>query len=256
MVNIKVRTLQRFVANYPEKAVDVLMRCCHDQDIEKEITQFLLEPDQEPKNMTRNTLDTTNISSVPPTLGPSTPPSSHPGSHRSESFSDHRRTPRGTHTALRNKADVSPSRSSNYSKSITSKSGKEDILITAMTEDDEITKEHARMRSAQITYSVIGEHIFSEGRICRSNIKEDVSEQLIPLPCRGASGTFRNVPVSSYAKLTWRRLSSDATHKTFFYVVPQDLLDIDVLLGTRDSGEGTYYQSCISRTTSTGEYAS
>lgn len=238
---ISVPVVQRFITEFPEKAVDVLMRCCHDPDIEKEIVQFLLNPDQQLKIKPRNTLDTTHISNAYVTADPITPP----GSHRSGSFSGHRHTASRTHTAAtRAKPDASPTRSnSTYSKSLASKSGKEDIIILATNEDDDLTKQIARMRSAQIEYSVIGEHMFSDTRICRSNIKDDFPEQQIAIPCRGAPGTYKYIPVSFRAELTWRRSSSDATHKTSFYLVPQEMLDIDVLLGTRDSGEGMCHES-------------
>jgi hypothetical protein len=237
---IGVPVLKRLVIDYPEKAIDVLMRCCHDPDIEKEIMQFLLLPPPPQKSKPHNTIDTTNISNTASTSGPITPPNSHPGSNRSGSFSGHPRTPSRSHATPRSRPDGSPTRSSTHSKSQASKSGREYITILATNDDDEMIEHVARMRSAQIEYSVIGEHMFSDGRICRSNIDEESPDQLIQVPCRRASGKLTNIPVSFRADLTWSRSSSDATHKTSFYVVPQEELGIDVLLGSRDSGEGKW----------------
>lgn len=101
------------------------------------------------------------------------------------------------------------------------------------------------MRTAPIEYSVIREDVVYE-RLFRSASISPVPGERISLPCPGVSG---DMLISSFwTELTWRRPDSDPTHKTAFYLVPRRLLDIDVLLGYRDSGEGVYHRFCPSRT--------
>lgn len=106
-----------------------------------------------------------------------------------------------------------------------------------MNEDDDIEKHPATMMFAPIKYSVINKYMFDEGRICDSNI-EEIDDVEITVPLRGSPGSFSQITVSSRAKLTWKRSKSNASHKTMFYVVHQEFLDIDLLLGSLDSGEG------------------
>jgi hypothetical protein len=245
-ITIKLSSVQRLIADHPEKAAEMLWKCCHDETVQEEIKVFLIDNlDQQPKSKPhRSSSYTAKIDNIPAIPAPITPPGSH-RSHRSGSFSDYHRTPNRNHAAIRGKQDPSPTRSgSMHSKSSISKSAKEYIFILATSDDEDLIEHPARMKSAQVEHSVINDNMFAAGRICGSNIEEEIPEQEIAIPCRRTPEMYTYVTVSSCAKLTWRRSSSDATHKTLFYLVPQEYLDIDVLLGIRDSGEGTYRKLC------------
>jgi hypothetical protein len=110
-------------------------------------------------------------------------------------------------------------------------------MILAPDEQGDIQEHVARMRMAQTEHSVIGEHMFQDGRICEDNITS-IPEQRVAVPIRNSPGASKDVFVSSTAKLTWTRPRSSATHSTVFYLVPSENVDIDVLLGCHDSGEG------------------
>jgi hypothetical protein len=230
MTKLKRPILQRFVEAHPDKAVDVLIKCCHDLDIEKEIIEYLLDQQLISADATGN-----NDAHVAPA------PRATSASQRTGSFSSNRRQSIRNYPGMGVRGDSpSPPKSrSNQSKSLSGKDGKENILILATNEDDDIKKLPATMMLAPIEYSVINEHMFDAGRICDSN-REGIDEEQISVPQRGVPGALIQIPVTSRAELTWKRSKSNASHQTVFYIVPQEYLDIDLLLGTLDSGEGTF----------------
>ncbi|KAH7411620.1 hypothetical protein DE146DRAFT_243335 [Phaeosphaeria sp. MPI-PUGE-AT-0046c] len=226
---IKRSYLERFVTDFKDKAVEILLRCCNDQEIEREILHILLE---NPASTSDNT-DASN-KHVPPAAKKS------PSSQRTGSFSSsHRRQTSHGHMGPNGEPPSPPKSRSNHSKSLVGKDGAETIIILSSTEDDDIKTSIVSMKRAQTEYSVISEHIFDEGRIAESNV-EEIEEERITIPRRGALGSFVNVKVSSIVELTWRptKSKSKASHCTVFYLVPQEFLDIDVLIGSLDSGEG------------------
>jgi hypothetical protein len=226
---MKRHVLQSFVEDHPEKAVEVLMKCCHDQDIEKDIIEYLL--DQQSKS-TENTSNNDAYAAPAPKISLA--------SQRTGSFSSNTRQSNRNYSGTGTYAEPPspPKTRSNHSKSLSGKDGKETILILAMNEDDDIEKLPAIMMLAPIEYSVISKQMFDAGRICDSNI-EELDEEKISVPRRGAPGILTQVTVSSRAKLTWKRSKSNASHTTMFYLVHQEFLDVDLLLGSLDSGEGT-----------------
>jgi hypothetical protein len=228
MSKLKRPVLQRFVADHPEKAVDVLIKCCHDQDIAKDIIEYLL--DQQPRS-TDNSGNNDDYVALAPKRSPT--------SQRTGSFSsNHRQSTRNYASTGAYGEPMSPPKTrSNHSKSLSGKDGRENVVILAMNEEDDIEKHPATMMVVPIEYSVINEHMFDAGRICGSNI-EEIDEEQISVPRRGVPGTVIQITVSSRAELTWKRSKSHASHKTIFYLVPQEFLDIDLLLGSLDSGEG------------------
>lgn len=228
-LTIKRHDLERFVTDFQDKAVDFLLRSCHEQETEKEILRILLDE---------------SSTSIVPNMNTRAPPPSKtsPISQRSGSFSGHRRQASHGYMGLNAEPPSPPKSRSNHSKSLSGKDGIENILILSPTEDDDIKKSVASMKPAQIKYSIIGEHMFKEGRIPESSIDE-IEEQRISIPQRGFPGTLVSIRVSSCAELTWKSMrpaksTSKASHHTVFYLVPQEFLDIDVLLGVLDSGEG------------------
>ncbi|KAF1922179.1 uncharacterized protein M421DRAFT_427198 [Didymella exigua CBS 183.55] len=227
MSKLKRPVLQRFVGDHPEKAVEVLIKCCHDQDIEKDIIEYLL--DQQLKSTENTGNNEAYVAPAPKQLS---------ASQRTGLFSsDPRQSTRNYPGTEAHAGSPSPPKTrSNHSKSLSGKDGRENILILAMNEDDDIEKHPATMMKAPIEYSVINKHMFDAGRICDSNI-EEIAEEQISVPRRGAPGTFRQITVSSRAKLTWKRSKSNASHETTFFLVDQEFLDIDLLFGSLDSGE-------------------
>lgn len=232
---IRRHHLQRFVTDFKEKAVDILLRCCHDENIEKEIVDVLLEVPTSAANNPH-----TNNTHLPPAA---------------KTYSNPQRAapiPSGHHRQASNgyvgpnEAPPSPPKTrSNQSKSISGRDSTENIVILSLTEEDEVKKSVAIMKLAQTNYSVIGEHMIKEGRIPGNNV-EDIDEQWISIPKKGAPGSSVSVKVTSCAELTWKRMKptrfmSQASHSTVFYLVAQELLDIDVLLGNADSGEGMWH---------------
>lgn len=235
-MNSKAPTIRRqhleiFVTDFKEKAVDLLLRCCHDHNIEKDIVQVLIDIPTNTSNTNPNNM-----------LVPSAAKTS-PNSQRTGSFSSgHRQQTSHGYTGPNARPPSPPNTRSNPSKSGSSRDGSENIVILSLTENDEIKKSVAVMKLAQINHSVIGEHMFKKGRIPGNNI-EEIDEQWISIPKRGNPGAFVSVKVASCAELTWKRIwpakfISQASHSTIFYLAPQELLDIDVLLGQSDSGEG------------------
>jgi hypothetical protein len=222
---MKRHVLQRFVEDHPEKAVEVLMKCCHDQDIEKDITEYLLDQQSKSSENTGNN----NAYAAPA-------PKKSLASQRTGSFSSNAR--QSTRNYSHAEPPSPPKTRSNHSKSLSGKDGRETILILATNEDDCIERLPATMMLAPIEYSVISEQMFDAGRICDSNIEELEGEE-ISVPKRGSLGMLAQVTVYSRAKLTWKRSKSNATHTTMFYLVHQEFLDVDLLLGSLDSGEGT-----------------
>jgi hypothetical protein len=222
--------LEGFVEDYPDKAVDILMKCCHEPDIAKEIVDFLLD---QRLNATYTISD--NNASIAPN------PKTSNISQRPGSFSSHRQQPSHSIPGVEAHTDSPspPTTRSDHSRSLSGKDGKENILILATNEDDDIEKHPATMKLAPIEYSVIGEHMFTAGRICESNIKA-IEEEQISVPQRGVPGALRQITVSSRAELTWKRSISNASHRTTFFLVAQEFLDTDLLLGSLDSGEGMY----------------
>jgi hypothetical protein len=231
---MKRPVLQYFVEHHQEKAVEILIKCCHDRDIEKDIVEYLLDEQLQSKNNTGN-----NDRNVAPA------PKRSFAAQRTGLFSSNPRhdyAGTGTHA----EPPSPPKTRSNHSKSLFGKDGREAILILAMNEDDDIDKLPATMMLAPIEYSVINEQMFDTGRICDSNI-EEIDEEEISVPRRGAPGLL-SLTVSSRAKLTWKRSKSNASHMTVFYLVNQEFLDVDILLGSLDSGEGKFDSCTHTRT--------
>lgn len=230
---IKRSYLEQLVSDFPDKAIEILMRYCHDPDISTEIFQFLVEAAQTTRQKTSNTSDTTNLNNA----HVATTQRSSPVAQRTGSFSSPQRQQSSRNFPSNAEPPSPPKSRSNYSKSQTGKDGREDIVILAMNENGNLEKHPATMKSAPIEYSVIGEHMFSNDRICESNIRV-MEHQQISVPRRGVPNTFVKATVSSFADLTWKSATTGASHKTTFYIVSQEHVDIDTLLGSTDSGEG------------------
>lgn len=72
----------------------------------------------------------------------------------------------------------------------------------------------------------------------RHNIATSTAEEYtVSVPHNAAPHAHIQVLVSECVTLQWRRPQSNTTHNTTFYIVPKNVLDIDILLGYEDSGE-------------------
>lgn len=245
--NVKFAVVQRLVKQDPETAADMLVRCCHNPDMIPEVVDEIAAFERwnmnirtSPQNTSLDTSIAAKINNAHSPQGPTTPPDS----HHSESLSGGRHLRQGSHNTgvLKPRHGSSPSRTgSTTSNRRGSKNGKETILIIAPSEEDDAEEHCARMQLAQIQHSVISDKLFEPGRICYDIVDESITEEDISIPSRGAIGTILTVAVSARVKLTWRRSKSDSTHSNWFFLVPSKWLDIDVLLGMRDSGECKCY---------------
>jgi hypothetical protein len=99
-----------------------------------------------------------------------------------------------------------------------------------------VVDQKARMRSASIEHSVIREDIVGRRNLDDTSNVSRAELDHVEVPHR-VTGAFQPVRVSFAIELTWRRPHSGSTHDTLFYVVPKDALDIDMLLGYKDSNE-------------------
>ena len=101
------------------------------------------------------------------------------------------------------------------------------------------------MRTAPIKHSVMREDFVRKRNLAA--ILSQGEETLLSLPYPSAPNAFTQFTVSCYASLEWRRPHSSRTHYTTFFIVPEQMLDVDVLLGYDDAGEsssGAYYFHC------------
>ena len=95
-----------------------------------------------------------------------------------------------------------------------------------------------RMKTAPITYSVIRDDVVGKRNLEDSFSLSPAEVAHVQVPHR-VSGGVQTVPVSWSIDLTWRRPHSDSTHSTVFYLVPKEVLDIDMCLGYDDSGDAS-----------------
>ncbi|KAF1919371.1 hypothetical protein BDU57DRAFT_512432 [Ampelomyces quisqualis] len=229
---VSYASLLGFVQQHPAEAAEFLLGCLPEK--RDDLASVIFHANQQAKNPA---IDATvegapyynNSRDVPVRSGPG-------DSHRPGSSSGARKSVHDFQTS-RTRLPPSPTRTtSSHSRSTTSKEGRENIVILATDEQGDVQEYAARMRTAQIEYSVIGEHMFQDGRICEDHVIA-ITEQRLAVPIRNSPGASKDVVVSSAAKLTWVRPRSSASHSTTFYLVPSENVDIDVLLGCHDSGE-------------------
>ncbi|KAL5118719.1 hypothetical protein ACEQ8H_003396 [Pleosporales sp. CAS-2024a] len=208
-LTIKPHNVERLVTAFPDKAVEVLMRCCHDPELERELLQFLLDP-----SPGAPTTSNANHVHAPPVTKSSL------GAKRIDSFSDpsQQRFRAPSRIGANTRPPSPPASRSNPRSSVSNRDGSEHVIVMEIDEDIGDVKEHlATLKRAATEYSVIGDHMFTTGRICPSKI-EDIVQQEIWVPHRSAPGSTTLVP-------------------TLFYLVSQEFIGIDILLGYADSGE-------------------
>lgn len=212
-----------------EKAQDLLARCCENKKVSDEIlycVSKLRTSFHQPSPADTRGLATPLVSG-PPSLHDL----HHPGSPRHEIL------PRPP-----SEYPLSPARTarSETSHSTKGETGHKEYIYLLSAVEDGIKEQPVCMRTAPIANSVIRHGLISKSELDANMVSTEEREVHIPL---GAdTGTVTAVPFHRAVQLTWRRLKSDMTHNTTFYVVPEKLLDIDILLGYLDSGGGAYAQ--------------
>lgn len=228
---VRYSNLRDLVDQHPAEVVEFLLRCLPEKT--DELASVIFRANQRTKGPV---IDTT-VANSPYTERDTSVRTKPSDAQRPGSSAGGRRSFRDLQTS-RPRLPPSPTgTTSSHSRSLASKDGRENILILATGEEGDVQEHVARMKTAQIEYSVIADHMFHDGRICEDNIISLPAKRLT-VPVRSLPGTSKDVIVSSGAKLTWVRPPSSSTYKTLFYLVPSEDIDIDVLLGCHDSGEG------------------
>ena len=104
--------------------------------------------------------------------------------------------------------------------------------ITFLSSDDNIPDQTVIARNAPGRYNLIDKEVADSRGL--SVDPEDVDESiLVHLP----SGAKRRVSVQTAVYLTWHRRGAYRTSKNAFYIVPEGLLNSDVVLGSDESME-------------------
>lgn len=145
------------------------------------------------------------------------------------------RTPQNSRSAL----PPSPAPTPSTGKSPLLKEHLEYVCILDGPPDGQIQEHPLSMRKTPMRHNLIREDIFKT-RLWSSCRVESVPNAPISLECPGTSTGF--LLSSHRVILTWRRSDSHKTHETMFYLVP-DEIDVDILLGYLDSGEGSSYST-------------
>lgn len=114
------------------------------------------------------------------------------------------------------------------------------VVIADGPADDPVQEHKLAMRKGQMLHSLIREDIVRT-RLWGSVTVEPIPNAPISLDCPATPNGF--LLSSQKVILTWRRIGSHRTHETLFYLVPGDI-NVDILLGYSDSGEGSSYSTC------------
>ncbi|EDU45108.1 predicted protein [Pyrenophora tritici-repentis Pt-1C-BFP] len=220
--------VKQLLSDRPDKAHDILVRCCEDERVRQEITSCLLQSRRRQYE--------------------ASPPSNRFDIAQSASTSvhspDHIASPLQRQTLPRHLSSnaptypLSPARtaSSVTSHSTRDESGSGEYIVVPVFGGASKGDTPIRMKTAPIKYSVIRDDVVVKRKLNVAYSLSPAEEQEIYVPCR-MTGNLQLVSVEWCIELTWRRPDSEATHSTMFYVVPKDRLGPDMLLGFEDSGE-------------------
>jgi hypothetical protein len=218
--------VSRLVAMHPEKSVDILVRCCEDGKVRNEIISCFLQHEAVSPS------SRLNMPLAPPASTSLLDLNNSGFPHPPQRLARHPSLNAGPFTP------ISPPRTASSTASHSTKNGNasgEYILFPTFTENG-IEEKMVRMRTAPIRHSVIRDAVLT--RSLNASLSP-VEGYHVSVPDLTNPDIHRDVLVSYFTKLTWRRPSSDSTHSTTFYVVSRNVLDTDVLLGDEDSGEVT-----------------
>ncbi|KAF2686955.1 hypothetical protein K458DRAFT_402477 [Lentithecium fluviatile CBS 122367] len=230
------RLVDQFVRQWPKKAVDILVRCCDDENILREIMTDLAV--QQPGTSQQEAFSPSNgLNLTIGRLGQPRPTSSRDSQHSASP--PPRQTPRRRPSSnARPFAPPSPP-STRTASSVISHSSKDDVgpgeyIVLIIITEKSVDEKVARMRNEPIMHSVMREDVARKRKITTSRAEECY----VSVPHPTVARAHTQVPVLECATVEWRRPQSNSTHSTTFYIVPRDVLDIDILLGYEDSGEG------------------
>jgi hypothetical protein len=216
----------------PEKAAELLVRYCQDTRIHNEIATYLIH--QSSRSVQPGALSPSNSLNI--TLAPQRSASS-VDSHHSESPLMRQRLARRPSASARPLAPLSPPSTvpSSSSHSSRGEAAPGDYIVLLTFTDGSVREDIVRMRTAPIACSVMREDVVHKRGLTASLRETDECRVFVPYPPGSHAQT--QVPVTYRAKLEWIRPRSNSTHSTTFYIVPKALLDVDVVLGYKDSGE-------------------
>ena len=225
------RYVKQLVTDHPEKAVDILVRCCDDERIYSDIMTCLVQPSQgrDEALSPRNSL---NITLAPPS--PMSPvDSQHSGSPRPL-----HRLPHHPISSARPFAPLSPPRTASSVTSHASRDGaaSPEYVFFFTSHGRVIDETLVRMRTAHIKHSVIRQDIVHNRHLLGS--LNQLEPSYVSVTRSATPHARKEVQTSCSIELEWSRPHSEMTHRTTFYLVSGDALDTDVLLGYDDSGEG------------------
>jgi len=210
---------QDLVEEFPESAIQLITNKCQYKDIVETLSQA--------RNRNRRKSSSTVSSSVD-----SQPSVSPPNSQR---FLPH--TPRNSGSAH----PLTPAPTPSTGKSPRPNAHMEYVLVIVDGPAHDPIQEHKlSMVKAPVQRSLISEDIV-QTRLYNSVSVESVPNAPISLQCPAT--TNGSLWSSRQVTLTWRRPSSLKTHHTLFYLVPGEI-NVDILLGYPDSGEGSSYSTC------------
>lgn len=227
------------MANCSDKVQDILIRHYkEDAQVREEIDVLLEEAESESHTMPGHPPQSPSRNIPTSPTGPEIRGQAYPSGQRhalqhSSSMGPHvPSTPPQTASSVKSHASKSARASEKY------------VVIVSQTEDD-IEEAKVRFGTAPIPHSVVREAVVERPEFRDDLFESDLDSVWVPYSTR--SSELREVAVIDSIKLTWSRLGAKTTHRTIFYVVANDMLDIDLILGSKDTGEPTQGVQMISR---------
>jgi hypothetical protein len=229
------QSIDRLLNEHLEKAASILARCYRkDKEVKDEIDSILQlsSPGQQ------------EASRPPPNSAIPILSRGHVRGHARSSSSQLSVSPPHPRRVMHSNAGPTPPGSSaSRSTKGPFASGETILLIDAY--EGSLEEHPVRLKNAAIEFSLIREDIANERITSTAPIEGDHHHIVVPNTVNPE--TCAEVRISESITLTWRRPRSDSTHRTTFFLVSRDVLSTDVLLGYKDSGEGSpgvYARSC------------
>lgn len=221
--------VQQLLKERPEEVYAILVKCCEYEKVRQEINYVLQSKDRKfEASLPGNKFDIT--------FAPSPSTSVHNPHQIGSSLT--RQRPPGRLSLNAPTYPFSPARtaSSVTSHSTRDESGPGEWVLVPVFVGPSPAEKLIRMNTASIKYSVIREDVVFKRNLNAAYSLSPVEQLQIQVPCL-ATGDLQLVSVGWCIELTWRRRGSEATHSTMFYMVPKGLLELDMVLGSDDSGE-------------------
>jgi hypothetical protein len=222
--------VRQLVANFPDIAIDILVSCCDDERIYREVTKVFVESSNrqpEPQSP-RNNLNMT--------LGPQ-PPMSPDGSQHSDSPRPFQRMQRFSTPITRPYTTHSPPPTVS---SVTSHSSRDGAASTEYVlffgyQGRDVEEHLLHMRTANIEHSVIRQDVVHKRHL--NGVLNRLDQCFVSVTQSTTPHLTQQVQAYSCIELDWRRPQSERMERSTFYIVPRGALSTDVLLSYHDSGE-------------------